>query len=327
MTLVIVSLALLFDLVFGEAKKYHPLVGFGNCVNRIEQRLNLASNSYTSFALGLAALIFLVIPLSLTSHFIGTTLGQYNWIFNVLVVYLAIGFKSLLEHSERVLKCLPKKGLYSLPDNLDQARSEGDLKAARYAVSLMVSRDTELMNEAEITSASIESSLENGCDSTFGVLFWFLLGGAPMVIFYRLTNTLDAMWGYRNQRFEYFGKSAAKLDDLLNYVPARITALFYALCGNTGQALRCWGIQASSLASPNGGPVMTSGAGSLNIQLGGPAYYDGKLLDKPYFGTEVRPHAGDISRANKLLGLTLLTWYAAIVLITVVQLGFGGFSG
>jgi cobalamin biosynthesis protein CobD len=282
----------------------------------------------------------LIIPLSLAGYFISSALGQYSWIFAVVVVYSAIGFKSLIEHSERVfntlpnrvfntlpnksVNTLPNKAFNALPNKSVNARSDKQLDKARYAVSLMVSRNTAQMSEAEITSASIESSLENGCDSTFGVLFWFLLGGVPMVICYRLTNTLDAMWGYRNQRFELFGKSAAKLDDLLNYVPARITALFFALCGNTRKALGCWRTQATLLASPNGGPVMTSGAGSLDIQLGGPAYYHGKRVKKAFFGAENQAQSEDILRANRLLRLTLLTWCAAIALISLGQLYFGG---
>jgi len=309
MTLLVVSIALLLDTLLGEPKRYHPLVGFGNCANRVERRFNTQPSSPMAFVYGLIALIVLIVPLSLAGYFINSSLRQYGWIFSVLIVYSAIGFKSLLEHSRRVYKAL-------LLD-VTNVEIDSDHQQARYAVSLMVSRDTEQMTEAEITSATIESSLENGCDSTFGVLFWFLVGGAPMVICYRLTNTLDAMWGYRNQRFELFGKSSAKLDDLLNYVPARITALFYALIGDTRQAFYCWRTQTKFLASPNGGSVMTSGAGSLNIQLGGPAHYHGKLVDKPWFGTHVKPRAIDILRANELLSLALLHWWGAIALIFV----------
>lgn len=309
MVLLVVSIALLFDTFLGEPKRYHPLVGFGNCANRVEQQLNSDPNSSMAFIYGLMALVILIVPLLLAGYLIESALGPYGWIFNVVVVYSAIGFNSLLEHSQRVYEAL----LLSVTN----VEIDSDYQQARYAVSLMVSRDTEHMTEAEITAATIESSLENGCDSTFGVLFWFLIGGAPMVIGYRLTNTLDAMWGYRTQRFEMFGKSAAKLDDLLNYVPARITALSYALIGNTHQAFHCWRTQSRFLASPNGGPVMTSGAGSLNIQLGGPAYYHGKFLDKPWFGTNIKPVSRDILRANELLDLTLLYWWGAIALIFV----------
>lgn len=322
MALLVISLGLLLDQWLGEPKRYHPLVGFGNFANQVEQRFNRDQELSTAFFLGLTATFILIVPLSLAGYLISSELGPYSWIFSILVVYSAVGFKSLIEHSERVYNALPKKVFNAIPKNATELASEKNLDQARYAVSLMVSRNTEKMSQAEITSASIESSLENGCDSTFAVLFWFLIGGVPMVICYRLTNTLDAMWGYRTKRFEFFGKSAAKLDDVLNYIPARITALFYAICGNSRQALDCWRTQARSLASPNGGPVMTSGAGSLNIRLGGPASYQGERLDKPFFGTDITPQVGDIARTNKLLGLTLLTWLAAIALVTAIHTTF-----
>ena len=172
----------------------------------------------------------------------------------------------------------------------------------------MVSRDTARMDEEQVASAAIESTLENGSDSTYAVVFWYMLGGVPAVVLYRLTNTLDAMWGYRTERYEKFGKPAARLDDVLNYIPARITAVLYAFSGDTGKAFDSWKNHAHLLASPNGGPVMSSGAGSLNLKLGGPSFYHGEHTDKPYFGGERPPTAIDIKRANKLVTRSLIYW-------------------
>jgi len=302
MSFIVLGLGMLLDQLLGEPKRYHPLVGFGNCANYLEKRLNSAPGTPSSIATGFFCLALLILPLTIASCIINSRLDSLSWVLAILVVYWAIGFKSLLQHSEKV----------------SHAFEANDLEQARHAASMMVSRDTQELSETQITQSVIESTLENGCDSTFGVLFWYLIGGVPMVIFYRLSNTLDAMWGYRNQRFELFGKSAAKLDDLLNYLPARLTALSYALCGDTRTAIISWRARAKLLASPNGGPVMTSGAGSLDIKLGGPTRYHGSSVDKPFFGGDRQAQSIDIARANRLVARAVLLWFVVILVLSLI---------
>ena len=152
-----------------------------------------------------------------------------------------------------------------------------------------------------------------GSDAVFAALFWFCLLGAPGVVLYRLSNTLDAMWGYRNERFERFGWAAAKIDDVLNYVPARLVALTYALLGHTRLALRCWRRQAPLWDSPNAGPVMAAGAGALGVSLGGSAVYHGIEEQRPQLGEGAPPRARDIERALNLVYGGVALWMLVLV--------------
>jgi len=163
----------------------------------------------------------------------------------------------------------------------------------------------------------VESILENGNDAIFAALFWFLIAGIPGIVAYRLINTLDAMWGYRNQRYLYFGRVAARLDDLVNFIPARLTALTYALLGHRSQALRCWQQQAKYHDSPNAGPVMAAGAGALNLALGGPACYDGHWHQRPVLGCGNAPESEDINRALRLISKSILVWLSVSILIVM----------
>jgi adenosylcobinamide-phosphate synthase len=156
----------------------------------------------------------------------------------------------------------------------------------------------------------VESVLENGNDGVFGALFWFLLAGGAGALAFRLANTLDAMWGYKNARFLHYGWAAARLDDVLDYIPARLTALTYALLGKTRTALRCWRAQAPVWDSPNAGPVMAAGAGTLGIQLGGPACYQGEWHQRPILGEGRPAQPADIERALALVRHGVYLWLA-----------------
>lgn len=297
-----VTSALVLDQLFGEAKRYHPLVGFGNIATYVENKLNKIPHKPISVLIGSLGLALLVTVPVLLSIALSEWIGQYSLVLDIIVLYWAIGLKSLIEHTKPI----------------NDALNEQNIGQARTSVSYIVSRNTETMCEPQIVSATVESTLENGCDGVFAAIFWCIIGGAPCVIAYRLINTLDAMWGYRSERFEYFGKCAAKLDDAINYIPARLAALSYAVLGQFRLAIECWKSQAKKLNSPNGGPVMCSGAGSLNIKLGGPAIYHNKTLNKPYFGGNQLPSAKDIQRANQLVRKTALLWCVAILLLSLV---------
>jgi len=301
-SLLVVIAALLLDRLLGEPKRRHPLVGFGRLANLFEAQLNQADYPYQlRFLFGLLALLVLCGGLAALLALIYLT--PYGIAAEVVLLYLAIAPRSLREHALAVYHSLQHK-------NIAQARQQ---------VSFIVSRETRQMDESQISRAVIESTLENGNDAIFAALFWFLIAGIPGVVVYRLVNTLDAMWGYRTPRYEWFGKSVAHLDDLLNYLPARLTALSYALCGHFSSAIRCWHKQAHQLASPNGGPVMSAGAGALQRTLGGTVTYHGILTPRPHFGCGDAPQLGDIKQALKLVTRTLWLWLTILILIAAIN--------
>ncbi len=295
----LVLCALLLDQLLGEPERWHPLVGFGWLANRVESMLNTDDPS-TGYVRGIIALTILVIPFVVLAFFLTQVLGEA---FAVLVLMLSIGAKSLIQHAHWVA---------------DALKSE-DLQRSRAAVARIVSRDTDSLNRKDIITAAIESLLENGADALFGALFWFLVAGAPGVVCYRLVNTLDAMWGYRTPRYGRFGWAAARLDDLMNWLPARLTALSYALSGDVKAGLLGWWRDASLLESPNGGVVMATGGGALGIKLGGPTRYHGVVKEKPWFGGERSPDTGDIFRSMDLIHRATLWW---IVVLFIGELAF-----
>jgi adenosylcobinamide-phosphate synthase len=281
----------LLDLLLGEARRWHPLVGFGRLASALQHRLNRGS---LRIVRGLLAWILAVLPLSMLAWFACMHAGAA---LHALLLYLGIGLRSLRDHT--------------LP--IHAALVSSDLASARTLTSRIVSRDTTRASEADLAKAGAESLLENGNDAVFGTLFWFLVGGGAGAVLFRLANTLDAMWGYRNERFNLFGRVAARIDDVLNYVPARLTALSYVLLAERGRlrAWRCWRAQAPAWSSPNAGPVMASGAGALGVRLGGAAVYDGVTEQRPPLGVGPDAGADDIPRAWRLVWRTTLLWVVA----------------
>lgn len=301
-TLIVVIVALALDQIWGEPRRFHPLVGFGKCANRIEHRLN--SGSYTErYRCGLFAWLCMVgVPVigAIVFHF---WLQKFSLLIRIiseaLVVYFALGRQSLTAHARAVFEKL----------------ENSDIVGARAAVGLIVTRDTSALNEEGISTAAVESVLENGGDAIFSTLFWFVVAGIPGVVLHRAANTLDAMWGYRNERFNEFGRAAARCDDALNYLPARLTAIAYAVCGQTVLALRCWRAQAPLWSSPNAGPVMTAGAGALGVRLGGAAIYHGVLEQRPPLGEGRAAQVFDIQRALALLDRSVLLWLLTLLIL------------
>ncbi len=284
------------DVVLGEPRRGHPLVLFGQLADRLEAHFN-GPDGRGWRSHGVTAWCLAVLPLTALAWLLSLLPGV-GWVVEVLLLYLALGLRSLGEHLVPVALAL----------------RQGDLAEARRRVGFIVSRDTGSLDEQGVARAATESALENGSDAVFAALFWFAIAGAPGVVLYRLSNTLDAMWGYRNPRFERFGWAAARIDDLLNYLPARLVALTYAVLGQTRRAWACWQRQAPQWDSPNAGPVMAAGAGALGLSLGGPAIYHGVLHERPTLGEGEAPTARDIERALDMVWAGVGLWLLALVL-------------
>lgn len=302
--LMIASVAL--DWLLGEVRRWHPLVGFGNVANTIEHALNRGSARHVK---GVLAWSVAVLPLVLFATWLIEQAGRQGMWFamtlHVVLLYFCIGLRSLRDH------VLP----------IGQALADYDLPLARRLTSRIVSRDTDRAEPSDIAKAAVESTLENGNDAVFGTLFWFALAGGPGALLFRLANTLDAMWGYRNPRFLTFGWMAARTDDALNWIPARLTALSYALLGDARCAYRCWKTQAPAWPSPNAGPVMSAGAGALGLSLGGDAEYDGVTEQRPPLGIGQPATARDIGRAWRLVFMTCVLWITTLALGVLLMKG------
>ncbi|AJC21507.1 adenosylcobinamide-phosphate synthase CbiB [Pandoraea pulmonicola] len=288
-------IGVLLDAWLGEPRRWHPLVGFGRIASGVQAWLNTEETRDKPFSAMVrgtwAWSIMLVVPV-LLAWALTWLPGWSGILWQALALYAALGARSLREHVMPIARAL----------------SEGDLPQARALTARIVSRDTEDASASDIARAAVESTLENGNDAIFGALFWFAIAGAPGVVLFRLANTLDAMWGYRTDKFLYFGRPAARIDDLLNWIPARLTAASYAIFGDMSRAIVCWRTQAKAWSSPNAGPVMAAGAGSLGVQLGGPARYQGEWETRPELGCGMAPSAQHIKAAWRLISRSMWMW-------------------
>lgn len=284
MTALLMAAGVGLDWLLGEPRRAHPLVGFGALAQRVELCLNRPGTRLR----GVVGLALLLLPPTVLAAAL-CALPRVGALCDIALLYFALGHRSLHEHARPIAAAL----------------SAGDRPLAQQLAARIVSRDAATLDPA---AAATESVLENGNDGVFGALFWFFLAGGAGALLYRLANTLDAMWGYRNARYEHYGWAAARFDDGLNWPAARLTALSYALLGRTRLALHSWRAQAPAWDSPNAGPVMAAGAGALGLQLGGPACYQGEWHQRPPLGAGRAAEATDIERALRLVRRGVLLW-------------------
>jgi len=292
-------IALAIDRLVSEPRR-HPLTAFGCIANWLENRMNRSA----SISQGVLAVLILVLPIGVLVWWMEQALAPnllLSILFNAATLWFVIGWQSMQQHALAVYRPL----------------LESDLGEARLRLAMIVSRETGQMDTQQASIATVESVLENGNDCLFASLFWFAVAGPAGAIVHRLVNTLDAMWGYRTSRFDRFGRFAARLDDLMAYLPARLTALSYALAGQTGAALTCWKTQGPLHPSPNAGVVIAAGAGAMEVTLGGSAVYQGVIKMKSQLGSGPPPTPRAIPGAIRIVNTALAIW------IIVFALGSG----
>ena len=303
------------DAVFGDpAWLPHPVVLMGKCISKLEKTLRAQFPKTQQGELLAGAVLAFCLP-------VGT------FLLTSAVCLLAAKISPWLGLAVQMFWCgqaLAAKGLVQESRNVYNKLVKPDLPAARKAVSRIVGRDTENLTAEGVTKAAVETVAENASDGVIAPLLYMLLGGAPLALTYKAINTMDSMVGYKNETYLYFGRAAAKLDDVANYIPSRLAALLWAaaaaLTGNDAKgAWRIWRRDRRNHASPNSAQTESACAGALGVQLAGPAYYFGEYYPKPTIGDALRPiEPQDILRADRMM-------YAASILALVLGLVIRGF--
>ena len=292
-----VILGFLLDCAVGDPYNIpHPIKLIGRLIGTLEK---LVRKRMKNLRLGGVILGMTVVLLS-TALPLALLLVCYH--FSLIVGIVA---ETVLCCYMLAARCLCRESM-----KVCRAAESGDTEAARKAVSMIVGRDTAVLDRDGIIRAAVETVAENTSDGVTAPLFYMGLGGAVGAFFYKSVNTMDSMIGYKDEKFADIGRFAAKLDDVLNYIPSRLTAFFMVIAapisGLDGRnAFRIWRRDRRNHASPNSAQTESACAGALHLRLAGDAWYFGKLHKKPYIGDDDRPvEPADIRRANKLMYVT-----------------------
>ena len=304
----LIPAAFALDLLLGDPRWLpHPVVYIGACIKWLERLLServdnrrlagVLLTALTLAATGVVASIFLYLAKE-----IDPLLG---WVAALWLAFTTLALRSLHKESRAVVKLV----------------EEGRPDEARQALALIVGRDTAGLSEEAVVKACIETVAENTSDGIVAPLFYLFLGGPVLAVLYKAANTLDSMVGYRNERYRELGWASARLDDLLNLIPARLTGVLMALAAwplglDPWGALKMMGRDARKPASPNAGFPEAAAAGALGVQLGGSASYFGKEVEKPVLGDPDRPVT--VTAFRKMVLLMYLTSFLALALGVII---------
>jgi adenosylcobinamide-phosphate synthase len=285
----------------------HPVTWLGRLIGALDAYWNRTTDApWKRRAAGIVAALIVIALSSGLALAVQAAMSQ-GWTRLVLLGVLAwpfVALRSLHDHVGAVARPL----------------QSGDLAAARSAVSMIVGRDPANLDEAAIARAAIESLAENTSDGIVAPLFWGVLFGLPGIVGYKAVNTLDSMIGHRSERHESFGWAAARIDDVANLVPARLTGLLFALVSaHPMDAMSCMIKDARRHRSPNAGWPEAAMAAALGVRLCGPRFYHGELADEPWLnGTARDPIAGDIARGLKLYARAMMCLVGLLVALAFV---------
>lgn len=306
-----VLVGFILDLIFGDPYNLpHPIRLIGNLISGTEKLLRkIISKNPGSLLFGGFVLVFVVVTLStavpliiliLLYHFV----PLLGFIVESIMCYYILAMKCLKTESMKVYNALERE----------------DVEGARSAVSMIVGRDTKVLDKEGITKAAVETVAENASDGEIAPLFYLAIGGPVLGFLYKAVNTMDSMVGYKNEKYLYFGRCAAKLDDVLNFIPSRLGAIFMIIIApllklDGKGAKKIFKRDRKNHKSPNSAQTEAACAGALGIRLGGDAFYFGELHHKPTIGDDTRPIENkDIKRANDLM-------YGASILALLIFLG------
>lgn len=321
--LFVLAAAFALDFCLGDPHwLWHPVQGMGTVIKYTEKLLVRVlgireGREQDIEKKKLAGLIIVAVVLTVTALCVGTVMyvsehinHYFRLAVELLMCYQTLAARSLCSESMKVYRAL----------------SRGDIEDARNAVSMIVGRDTKLLDEEGITKAAVETIAENTSDGVIAPLLYMALGGVYGAFLYKAVNTMDSMLGYRNDRYIYMGRCAARLDDVVNYIPSRISALCMLAASllpgyDTAGAWRIYRRDKRNHASPNSAQTESVCAGALSVRLAGDAYYFGRLYSKPYIGDPVKAVTPeDIKRADRLMYIaSVIALFLSVTVILMVM--------
>lgn len=321
-SLLAAAVGFILDEIFGDPMvSWHPICLIGNLIAGLEKVLRRIFPKTKGGELaggGMLAVLVILISSGIPAAFLLAAYRVSFWAGAALesvLCFFVLAVRTLRKESANVARTLEEEGL----------------EAGRRAVARIVGRDTQALSEQGVIKAAVETVAENFSDGVFAPLLYLMLGGGALGFAYKSINTMDSMVGYKNDRYLYFGRAAAKLDDVVNYIPSRLAALFLilgaALCGQDAKhAWKIWRRDRRKHASPNSAQTEAVAAGALHVQLAGDAWYFGKLHRKPLIGDDLRPvENADIVRINRMMTVSSVLALAVLGLVKLALLEIGSY--